>query len=169
MVKLAPVRSKAVRSQSGQFQRPTPKPISWRRAARQWIGLSRHSISAQAASWKLISNVLLFVASVGCGWGGLRFCVRQRNRSTGSHCQILWYPGAGRLSHQHVGFLVAGVSATRFVWSTFGLKTVLRLLTSRIDITSDSGIKHGSSVSIWLPEFDDWPARTRFFSALVEG
>src|SRR5262245_57318032 len=50
IVNVAPVFSRAARSWSGQFHRPTPKPISFRRLARQAIGLSRQSISAQAAS-----------------------------------------------------------------------------------------------------------------------
>jgi len=77
MVKVAPVRSNAFRSQSGQFHKPTPKPISWRRAARQRTGLSSHSISAQAASWKVISNILWFVDCEGCKQGGVCIGLRQ--------------------------------------------------------------------------------------------
>src|SRR6476660_6331225 len=52
IVNVAPLFSSAAISWSGQFHRPTPKPISFRRLARQAIGLSRQSISAQAASVK---------------------------------------------------------------------------------------------------------------------
>src|SRR6218665_3197213 len=52
MEKRAPERSSSARSWSGQFHRPTWNPISVRRLTRHSIGLSRHSISAQAANSK---------------------------------------------------------------------------------------------------------------------
>ena len=52
----APVRASAVRSCRVQSQISTWKPSSWMRRALFWIGRSRYSISAHAASVYIVSR-----------------------------------------------------------------------------------------------------------------